>query len=202
MVRKIVVVVSLVMLWPILVFAERQLEDVVYLKNGSIIQGVIIELSPGASLKLRTRDGSIFVYQMDEILKIAKEAPIAQLTEVKSPGKALGLSLVGGLYFATGVGQWYNGDIAKGFVFFGLSNLANTSIVKALEDNINSSGAMLRLSSYAIAAIDAYESAKRKNESQWYRDALKQDSPRVALSIIPVVRNHPSGVFILATTSF
>ena len=50
-----------------------QYVDIVYLKNGSIIKGMIIEQTPNVSLKIQTRDGSIFVYKMEEVEKITKE---------------------------------------------------------------------------------------------------------------------------------
>lgn len=51
--------------------------DVVYLKNGSIIKGNIVELIPNESVKLKTADGSLFVFTMDEIEKIDKEEVIS-----------------------------------------------------------------------------------------------------------------------------
>lgn len=48
-------------------------EEVVYLKNGSIIHGVIIEQVPNVSLKIKTKDQNIFVFKMEEIEKITKE---------------------------------------------------------------------------------------------------------------------------------
>lgn len=50
-------------------------QDVVSLKNGSVIKGVIIEQVPNQSIKIQTADGSIFVYQMAEVEKISKELP-------------------------------------------------------------------------------------------------------------------------------
>jgi hypothetical protein len=50
-----------------------QYVDVVYLKNGSIIKGMIIEQVPNVSLKIQTRDESVFVYKMDEVQKMTKE---------------------------------------------------------------------------------------------------------------------------------
>jgi hypothetical protein len=47
--------------------------DVLYLKNGSVIRGMIIEQTPNVSLKIQTKDGSIFVYDMEDVLKFAKE---------------------------------------------------------------------------------------------------------------------------------
>lgn len=51
-------------------------EEVVYLKNGSIIHGIIIEQIPGKSLKIQTSERNVFVYQMDEVEKITKEIPV------------------------------------------------------------------------------------------------------------------------------
>jgi hypothetical protein len=54
---------------------ERKTEyvDVLYLKNGSIIKGLIIEQIPNTSVKIKTADGSIFVHVMDDVIKITKE---------------------------------------------------------------------------------------------------------------------------------
>lgn len=54
----------------------QDLQEVVYLKNGSIIRGVIIEQTPNVSLKIRTPDGSIFAYKMEEVEKITKETTL------------------------------------------------------------------------------------------------------------------------------
>lgn len=51
----------------------QQYTEVVYLKNGSMIRGTVVEQVPGESFKIRTADGSIFVYRMDEVQKITKE---------------------------------------------------------------------------------------------------------------------------------
>jgi hypothetical protein len=47
--------------------------EVVYLKNGSIIRGVIIEQIPNVSLKIKTKDGNVFFYKMEDVEKITKE---------------------------------------------------------------------------------------------------------------------------------
>ena len=53
-------------------YAQRT-QDVVHLHNGSIIRGEVIEHVPGADVKVRTADGSVFVYKSSEIEKIEKE---------------------------------------------------------------------------------------------------------------------------------
>jgi hypothetical protein len=54
-------------------FGQTNYQDVVYLKNGSIIRGIVIEQVPNKSIKIETSDRSVFVYQMDEIEKLTKE---------------------------------------------------------------------------------------------------------------------------------
>ncbi|MBP9152595.1 MAG: hypothetical protein KBF73_09955 [Flavobacteriales bacterium] len=54
-------------------FAQSNLIDVVYLKNGSIIKGIIVEQVPGKAIKLETADGSLFVFEFEEITKMTRE---------------------------------------------------------------------------------------------------------------------------------
>jgi hypothetical protein len=48
-------------------------QDVVSLKNGSIIRGSIIEIIPDKTIKIETADRNLFVFQMSEVAKITKE---------------------------------------------------------------------------------------------------------------------------------
>ena len=52
-----------------------QYVEIVHLKNGSMIRGVIIEQIPEKTLKIQTADGSVFMYPYSEITKITKEIP-------------------------------------------------------------------------------------------------------------------------------
>ena len=54
-------------------FAQSEYEDVVYLKDGGVRRGLIIEQIHNESVKLKTAYGEIFVIQMSDISKIAKE---------------------------------------------------------------------------------------------------------------------------------
>jgi hypothetical protein len=68
-------------------------EDVIYLKNGGIMHGTIIEMIPNKSVKLRSKDGNVYVFSMDEIERVAKE-PVTK-SEVETWY----------LYFALGYGK-------------------------------------------------------------------------------------------------
>jgi hypothetical protein len=52
--------------------AQGLFNDVVYLKNGSIIKGTVLEYIPSKTLKIKTTDGSIFVYKAEECDSIKK----------------------------------------------------------------------------------------------------------------------------------
>ena len=53
--------------------SAKDFREVVYLKNGSIIKGIILEQIPNETIKIETSDGSVWVFQMSEVLKITKE---------------------------------------------------------------------------------------------------------------------------------
>ena len=63
-----------------LVYAQSNLEDVVYLKNGSIIRGIIIEQVPNQVVKIQTKDRNVFVYKVEEIERMTREQAPADYT--------------------------------------------------------------------------------------------------------------------------
>lgn len=74
-------------------YAQAGYEDVVYLKNGGIMRGMIIEQVPNQSLKIQTVGRNVFVYSFDEIAKITKEEikpeqPVVEPMEMEKPRKA------------------------------------------------------------------------------------------------------------------
>jgi hypothetical protein len=52
--------------------AQNHFEDVVYLKNGSVIHGMIIENVPNVSLTIKSGENT-FVYKIEEITKYTRE---------------------------------------------------------------------------------------------------------------------------------
>ena len=59
---------------PALTFAQSNMQDIIYLKDGSIYKGIIIEEIPNVSYKIESRDGNVFAVTVDEVEKITKEA--------------------------------------------------------------------------------------------------------------------------------
>lgn len=54
--------------------SAQSMQDVVYLKNGSIIRGMVIEIVSDGNVKVQTADGCVFVYPMTDVQKIQKKS--------------------------------------------------------------------------------------------------------------------------------
>jgi len=70
-----VVLSALFVLLAQFLFAQKNMQDVVYLKNGSVIRGFISEFVPEKSVTIKTEGQSIFVFEMNEVEKITREEP-------------------------------------------------------------------------------------------------------------------------------
>lgn len=53
--------------------AQKGMQDMVYLRNGTIVHGMVIEQMPVDPIKIQTADLSAFVHRRDEVTKITKE---------------------------------------------------------------------------------------------------------------------------------
>lgn len=84
--------ITIFMLVPFIANAQNY-EDVVYLKNGSVIRGVVVEQVPYQTLKIQTKDGNIFAYNFSDIEKITKEMPLT--TQFNKPKRYFGLVELG-----------------------------------------------------------------------------------------------------------
>lgn len=75
--RAIIALAIMLMYSAISMAQERYV--MVHLKNGSVINGRLVEHVPGESLKVSTADGSLFVLQMGEVERIDLTQGTAQL---------------------------------------------------------------------------------------------------------------------------
>lgn len=107
------------------VFAQTGTKDLVFLKNGSIIKGYVLEQIPDKTVKIQTSDGTIYVFQMSEVERIIKETGIPETTQSNAlpqeqPEALRGLTIVGGLLLPTGNFAATSGDNA-GFAKMGFT---------------------------------------------------------------------------------
>jgi len=112
--------------------------DTVYLKNGSVIMGEIVEHTPDVSYKLRTSDGSVFVFEMAEVLKVefgpavAPVRPSVDLMDI--PGRKSPWGAVVGAWFVPTLGHAYAGNWGRGAPFLVGEVVAVTLIVNGAND--------------------------------------------------------------------
>ena len=145
----------------------QQMEDVVYLKDGTIVRGTIIEQIPGESLKIQTQGGSMFLYTLDEIAKIVKEpvlepevkaepdpkpddttdeaAKMAQESMLEMKGQVRVKKKEPWLAFALslvmpGAGQFYNDQYTKGVVQLGAVAAGAGLVFIGVQDNYKAYG--------------------------------------------------------------
>jgi hypothetical protein len=163
--------------------AAQTMEDVIYLKDGSVIHGTIVEQRPGVSVLIKTHEGNTLRYTMDVIDKMTKEAttiavPGAQGIVGKSkkePGTALLFSLL-----VPGGGQAYNGEWGKAALMFGGAVVGLDLLLSSVSDDYcgyyaddcgtskAGIGAILYVGSILWSAIDAPISASHLNRENGF----------------------------------
>ena len=130
--KKINLLLCLLCLSIFTIKAQQNYEDLVFLKNGSIIRGIIIEQIPNQSLKIQTKDGSVYTYNIADVEKMTKEEVFYnrrnrhdnynynQFNETnptyRSPSTAALFSVL-----VPGGGQFYNGQTGKGVLMLGVA---------------------------------------------------------------------------------
>ncbi len=108
-------------------WAQTTLEDVVYLKNGSILRGQVLEYDPSANIKIKIKGGSVLVYASTEVLKMEKE----EVTE--SPDvKVVPLEAVESTETVEAIEVWEQHIPEKGFY----GTIAIGNIFPTIESNV------------------------------------------------------------------
>ena len=87
--------IVILLLFILLPLSGQKTKDVLYLKNGSIIYGKLIEIFED-QYKIQTSDGSIFIYKSSDVEKFVKEAPAYYGRKVDGFGFALEAGLLAG----------------------------------------------------------------------------------------------------------
>lgn len=65
----IVILLSL----PFVTLAQQGVQDAIYLKDGSIYRGIVIETVPNVSYKIKSMDGNVYAVKIEDVEKMTKE---------------------------------------------------------------------------------------------------------------------------------
>jgi hypothetical protein len=112
------------------IVASAQTQDVVYLNNGSIIKGKIVEKSPTGIVKIQTMCGSVFAYNQQEIQSLATEkmTSIYGRKIVDLPKHIFGIR-AGAMFSRAGLGGFLDAvRFGDGFNFWGCGFLGLVSV--------------------------------------------------------------------------
>lgn len=105
-------------------------EDVVYLKNGSVLRGTIVELDTEGSVSIQLMGGSVLIYSMEEVERITREPKweepgVKSKAELKEKGffntTEIGFNLganTGGYYGYSGTSTGFTLQNVFGYRFF------------------------------------------------------------------------------------
>ena len=85
--KKIAFLIIILIINGFQLYSQRN-RDVLYLKNGNVIYGTLIEIT-GNQYKIRTSDRSVFVFPTEEVDKYIKETPGFEGRKKKGIGLAL-----------------------------------------------------------------------------------------------------------------
>jgi hypothetical protein len=72
-----------ILAFPFIQGQNQSSSEVVYLKNGSIVKGNIVEWIPNESISMQTSDGNLFVFKITEIERVKRELSKVDATPQK-----------------------------------------------------------------------------------------------------------------------
>lgn len=87
-------------------YARAQMREVIYLKNGSIIKCTVLENKIGESVTIKTSDGSVYVYPVDQILKIENKTGATTEALLPEAGDELLADIDGNQYKTVRMGDF------------------------------------------------------------------------------------------------
>ena len=90
--------------------AKVKMLDVVHLTDGNMVTGEIIETIPKETIKIKTTDGKLITYPLDQIEKMTRVEVKLKSRTVATVLAALGPILPFGVPVFQGYGQIYNGQ--------------------------------------------------------------------------------------------
>jgi hypothetical protein len=193
----------LILISPMISFGQgrQQTRDVVYLKDGSIIRGTIIEKIPLVSVKIQTIDGSVSMYSWSEIQRTQANPALGK------PPRLPGIAFLWSC-FIPGAGQVYNGQMIKGALIIAAMTSGFCMLFNGLgkertrvHQNVSNTGGCIFLGAWIYSVIDAPISASRINRERGWATA-PFSRVRFAVAITDVSRSRKMAPGIVLTWDF
>lgn len=190
---------------------SAQLVDVIYLKDGRVVRGKILEKSDGL-VSVQMEDGRVDHFFMDQVTKIEEQSRSNQgqsrmggeqsrMRGKKNVYGAMALS-----FFIIGSGQIYNGQPLKGVGQLGLA-VAGYSLMRSGSGDYyygRSGGDTAKLATGLViwggtwiwSIADAGMTASRINKENQYGHLIELGDDRFAFGVDPVVQPNRLGTML------
>ena len=184
------------------IVTRKQVVDVIYLKDGQIVRGIILEKTD-ESLSVRTGDGRVHTIMMDQVARMFQEEQARMgMGGKKSVPFAIGLSAL-----ISGGGQFYNGQPVKGGIQLGIfvvgigiwisgANDASTYVGGGSGGTKVMVGALLTSGNWLWSVIDAGISADNINKKNEYGHLIELRDDRFVLGVDPAVQRNGLGTML------
>jgi translation initiation factor IF-1 len=137
---------------------DDTMQDVVYLENGKVVRGHIVERVPSERIKFQFEDGQIRYLSYKEITYIERLMPDDTVLYSPRPYKRSPVGAFALSFLIPGAGQVYNGETVKGLVFLGVfAGGIVLSRQKADENNkgVDDIGIGLALIAWVVSFVEA-----------------------------------------------
>jgi hypothetical protein len=131
--------VSLALLFMILIYSSclgQKTTQITYTKNGSVINGWIIELKPESTTQIKTLDGSIIVINTSDIIKITSSDLIQLKSKTPTSQNDFILPKVC-LHFGAGIGGSFHVRALNNSTYSNPNGGANASAMFLIEGNFH-----------------------------------------------------------------
>ncbi len=164
--------------------------DVIYLHDGNIVRGTIIQMTPGESVTIRSGQ-SLLNYGFDEILRFDRQSSAMGIKPYRDPALAWLFS-----FLLPGGGQFYNGDIGLGIgmlVCFGSGLALSVAGAVHISPEVLMVGSLLYVGSYLASMIQAPIRASRLNRMNGWLSLEVGRGGSLGLSPALVLGGHGTG---------
>ena len=216
---RFILFICLICLITFIVPSQVSAQDVIYLKDGRVVRGIILEQSDGL-VSVQMQDGQVAHFFMDQITKIEGHSrgnqgqPPRGGEQPRIRGKKNVYGAMALSFFIIGSGQIYNGQPLKGVGQMGLAITGYGLILSGLGDDYDdyydfgggggSSGSTARVAvglvlwsgTWIWSIVDAGITANRINRENEYGHLIELGDDRVTFGVDPVVQPNKLGTML------
>jgi hypothetical protein len=185
----------------------QRMEDVVYLRNGSIIHGIVLKDTTGNSLRILNHSGDTWVFDRSIVDSVTREKPfeykaklfnqqgfefnINALFLMRSHNNAIGNAVIPGVSVGLGyrINPYFSAGTEIGMVFYDWMEVPLSATLR-----VRSSGRALSPLAYLSGGY-TFPAEKRKNDWDYRYESLGGFQSTIGIGVERIVSENASFLF-------